>query len=57
MMTKKDFEAIAFIVSCIESNEERYRTAVRFYSLLVNSNPRFNITRFIEACDAEEPVE
>jgi hypothetical protein len=50
-MTRKDFKMIAEVVSSIEDKHVRQATALNFAHRLKDTNPRFNATRFIDACD------
>jgi hypothetical protein len=49
-MTKKHFQLVANVVSAIDDMDIRKETALNFASEFQKENPRFDITRFIEAC-------
>jgi|TARA_R110000824_G_scaffold350206_3_gene537142 hypothetical protein len=49
-MTRKDFQAIAEIVSYIENDTERKNTAEHFADFLIQTNKRFNKEKFLDAC-------
>ena len=49
-MTRKHFQMIANIVKNIEDREARQSVAMDFAHALRDENPRFNVSRFVEAC-------
>jgi len=58
-MTRKHFQAIADTISrhCCDANvtpEEQRRLAESFSDLCASTNPRFNRSRFIEACGVSD---
>jgi hypothetical protein len=53
-MTRKDFQMIAEVVSAIEDKDARQMTALNFAHRLKGVNPRFNVTRFVDACTPTE---
>ena len=50
-MTRKHFQMIANIVKGIEDTTIRQQVTMDFAHALRAENPRFNVTRFVEACD------
>jgi hypothetical protein len=50
MLTRKDFVAIAGIVSSIKDEDVRNAVALDFVRYGQSDNPRFNPKRFLEAC-------
>jgi hypothetical protein len=52
-MTRKDFELIATVVKTIDDDATRNATALNFGVLLRRTNDRFNLVRFVEACNAK----
>ena len=54
-MTRKDFELIADVVKNIEDKETRATVAMNFGVKLRRVNPRFNLSRFVEACCGTKP--
>ena len=52
-MTRKDFQLIATVVKTIDDTNTRNTTALNFGVLLRRTNPRFNLVRFVEACNAK----
>jgi len=52
-MSKKDYELIASIISRVHGLSEADRRALArcFASELLNTNPRFNMKRFLQACE------
>ena len=52
-MTRKDFEMIAKVVKTIDDEETRNTVALNFGVLLRRTNDRFNLVRFVAACDAK----
>ena len=51
-MTRKDFQMIADVVSNIEDSKTRHIVAMDFATKLKAVNPRFDISRFVGACDS-----
>ena len=49
-MTRKHFQMIANIVKNIEGRRTRESVAMDFAQALRGENPRFNVSRFVEAC-------
>ena len=56
-MTRKHFQMIANIVKNIDDHKVRHQVAMDFAMALKNENPRFNISRFVGACDSYATVE
>jgi hypothetical protein len=52
-MTRKDFELIAKVVSSLDDLKVRNYVGVAFAHKLQDVNPRFNISKFLEACECE----
>lgn len=51
-MSKKDFELIAFVIrNLTEAPEVRARIAQQFAKELKYTNERFDVQRFLRACD------
>jgi len=53
-MTRKHFKAIAEAISRIKDEGDRCDVAYRIARVCATSNPRFNFSKFMEACNAEE---
>lgn len=58
-MTKKDYELIAMVISALPSFVEitevgHERIALRFAGALESKNPKFNKSKFLQACGIEE---
>lgn len=51
-MTRKDFEMIASVVRIILNKSQRAKTACDFVEQLTKLNPRFDVSKFLRACDA-----
>lgn len=51
-MTKKHFQMVANVISAIDDINTRRETALNFASEFQKENPRFDIQRFIKACNA-----
>jgi|TARA_R100001129_G_scaffold158060_1_gene121567 hypothetical protein len=51
-MTRKDFQMIADVVKNIEDSKTRHIVAMDFALKLKAVNPRFDISRFVGACDS-----
>lgn len=55
-MMKKDFQAIADVISNLPLNEHgvldisHYQIAAAFVKMLRGTNPRFDSSRFVKAC-------
>jgi hypothetical protein len=49
-MTKKNFEALAFNISCILNPDHRLSAAVAVAAACTHMNPRFDTNRFFIAC-------
>ena len=56
-MTRKHFQMIANIVKNIDDPKIRHEVAMNFASALKNENPRFDIRRFVGACDSYATVD
>ncbi len=57
-MTRKDFELIAKVVAntlATVTEESRQCLALDFAYALQETNPRFDITRFVKACHSVAP--
>ena len=52
-MTRKDFQLIANVVKTIDDENTRNVTALNFGVLLRRTNDRFNLVRFVAACNAK----
>jgi len=52
-MTKKHFELLAKNIRQILDSHARLQAAVAVGSACIDSNPRFDITRFYQACGIE----
>ena len=53
-MSKKDFIAIASIVSGLSNDGSRSFAANAFANYLATVNPRFDRTRFFAACNCDD---
>jgi len=51
-MTRKDFQMIANVVKNIDDTKTRHAVAMDFALKLKGVNPRFDISRFVGACDS-----
>jgi len=51
-MSKKHFVRMAAIIAGIKDPVERNRIAREFAALCASTNPNFNRSRFLDACDA-----
>ena len=51
-MTRKHFQMIANIVKNIDDPKVRHQVAMDFAMALKSENPRFDISRFVGACDS-----
>jgi len=49
-MTKKNFDALAFNISCILNPDHRLSAAVAVAAACTHMNPRFDTNRFFIAC-------
>ena len=56
-MTRKDFQMIADVVKTIEDHQTRHTVAMNFAVKLKNVNPRFNVSKFVGACNSYATVE
>ncbi len=56
-MTRKHFQMIADVVKNIDNNKVRHAVAMDFAIRLKAENPRFDISRFVGACDSYATVE
>ena len=54
-MTRKDFEMIAKVVKTIDDDKTRNEVALNFGVLLRRTNDRFNLARFVTACNSSKP--
>lgn len=52
-MTRKDFQLIANVVKQIDDKDIRTGTAFRFMVELRKTNPAFNASRFLTACEVD----
>lgn len=48
-MTKKDFQLIASIIYSLPDNTTKEQVAKSFGAMLLYTNPRFNVEKFIKA--------
>ena len=55
-MTRKDFQMIADVVKTIEDSKTRHTVAMNFAVKLKGVNPRFDISRFVGACNSYATV-
>ena len=51
MFTRKHFKEIASILSEINDVETRHQVSLRFAQYFKDNNPRFDIQKFIVACE------
>ena len=51
-MTRKDFQMIADVVKMINDKDTRHTVAMNFAVKLKDVNPRFDISRFVGACNS-----
>ena len=51
MLTRKHFKEIASILSEINDAETRHQISLRFAQYFKDNNPRFDIQKFIVACE------
>tara|TARA_A100001515_G_scaffold142788_1_gene142430 strand:- start:2192 stop:2380 length:189 start_codon:yes stop_codon:yes gene_type:complete len=51
-MTRKDFQMIADVVKTIEDHHTRHTVAMNFAVKLKDVNPRFDVSRFVGACNS-----
>ena len=56
-VSRKDFQMIADVVKNIDDRETRHSVAMDFAMRLKGENPRFNISRFVGACNSYATVE
>ena len=56
-MTRKHFELIASIVKNIKDAPTRHQVAMDFAHALRAENPRFNVSRFVGACNSYATVD
>ena len=56
-MTRKHFQMIADVVKNIDDNKVRHAVAMDFAIRLKAENPRFDMSRFVGACDSYATVE
>ena len=56
-MTRKHFQMIANVVKNIDDHKVRHAVAMDFAIRLKAENPRFDISRFVGACDSYATVE
>ncbi len=56
-MTRKDFQMIADVVKMIDDKDPRHTVAMNFAVKLKGVNPRFDISRFVGACDSYATVD
>ena len=56
-MTRKDFQMIADVVKRIDDKDPRHTVAMNFAVKLKGVNPRFDISRFVGACDSYATVD
>ena len=55
-MTRKDFQMIADVVKTIEDHHTRHTVAMNFAVKLKDVNPRFDVSRFVGACNSYATV-
>jgi len=55
-MTRKHFQMIANVVKNIDDPKTRHAVAMDFALKLKAENPRFNISKFVGACDSYATV-
>ncbi len=55
-MTRKDFQMIADVVKNIDDHKARHAVAMDFALKLKDVNPRFDISRFVGACNSYATV-
>ena len=51
MVTRKDFRAAADQVRTIPNMAERLQTAMQMAAFFMHRNPRFNLGKFLDACE------
>ena len=56
-MTRKDFQLIANVVKNIDDPKTRHAVAMDFALRLQGENPRFDVSRFVGACNSYATVE
>jgi hypothetical protein len=56
-MTRKHFQMIANVVKNIDDHKVRHAVAMDFALKLKAENPRFDISRFVGACDSYATVD
>lgn len=56
-MSRKDFQMIADVIKNIEDRKVRHAVTMDFAVRLKDVNPRFNISRFVGACNSYATVE
>lgn len=49
-MTRKHFQLVANVVAAIDNLDTRKEVALNFASEFTKENPRFDIEKFIKAC-------
>ena len=52
-MTRKHFRIIAGIISTIQNDKIRKETAINACNVLCTTNPYFNASKFLTACNVE----
>ena len=55
-MTRKHFQMIANVVKNIEDTKVRHAVAMDFAMKLKDENPRFNVSKFVGACNSYATV-
>jgi len=55
-MTRKHFQMIANVVKNIDDHKVRHAVAMDFALKLKAENPRFDISRFVSACNSYATV-
>lgn len=55
-MSRKDFQMIADVVKNIDDSKVRHAVAMDFAMKLKAVNPRFNISKFVGACNSHAAV-
>ena len=55
-MSRKDFQMIADVIKNIEDQKVRHAVTMDFAVRLKDVKPRFNVTRFVTACNSYASV-
>ena len=56
MMTRKDFQAFATSIAIRQNEQDRKSMAMLILPVLKQSNPRFNVAKFLKACNVTDVV-